>query len=186
MTKQELIDIMTDKQQIFCDRYVENNFNGTQACITAGYSEKTASVIANENLRKPYLKEYIDILIDEKLSDVKKRGYRVLNELEKIAYGEGDIKTDDEGNVIGVNKRDKLKALELLGKNTALFVEKIEWGKNVIVKNNAGGPVRCYYQIWAARKYDDKLHVEYKGDTPADYPGDNTRFSIAGYDYDRR
>lgn len=100
----------------------------------------------------------------------------------------------EEGNVIKlpdywdglVDKESISVNLTPIGTYQELFVEKIEWGKNVIVKNNAGGPVRCYYQIWAARKYDDKLHVEYKGDTPADYPGDNTRFSIAGYDYDRR
>lgn len=100
----------------------------------------------------------------------------------------------EEGNVIKLpDYWDDLVDKESISVNLTpiesyqeLFVEKIEWGKNVIVKNNAGGAVKCYYQIWAARKYDDKLHVEYKGDTPADYPGDNTRFSIAGYDYDKR
>lgn len=100
----------------------------------------------------------------------------------------------EEGNVIKlpdywdglVDKESISVNLTPIGMYQELFVEKIEWGKNVIVKNNTGGSVKCYYQIWAARKYDDKLHVEYKGDTPADYPGDNTRFSIAGYDYDRR
>ena len=73
-----------------------------------------------------------------------------------------------------------------IGSFQELFVEDIQWGKNVIVKNNAGGAIKCFYQVWAARSFDEKLHVEYKGETPADYPGDNTRFSIAGYDYDRR
>ena len=73
-----------------------------------------------------------------------------------------------------------------IGSFQELFVEDIQWGKNVIVKNSAGGTIKCYYQVWANRLADEKLHVEYKGESPADYPGDNTRFSIAGYDYDKR
>ncbi len=73
-----------------------------------------------------------------------------------------------------------------IGSFQELFVEDIQWGKNVIVKNSAGGPIKCFYQVWANRLADEKLHVEYKGESPADYPGDNTRFSIAGYDYDKR
>ena len=73
-----------------------------------------------------------------------------------------------------------------IGSYQELFVEKIEWGRRIHIKNREGGPIECYYQVWAARKYDDKLHVEYEGESPADYPGDNGRFSIAGYDYDKR
>ena len=73
-----------------------------------------------------------------------------------------------------------------IGSHQELFVEDIQWGKNVIVKNSAGGPIKCFYQVWAARQYEEKLQVEYEGETPADYPGDNSHFSIAGYNYDRR
>jgi len=72
-----------------------------------------------------------------------------------------------------------------IGSYQELFVESVQWNKNIVIKNREGGPINCYYQVWAARKYDDKLQVEYLGETPKDYPGDNSRFSIAGYDYDR-
>ena len=85
-----------------------------------------------------------------------------------------------------VDKESISVHLTPIGSHQELFVEKIEWGKNVYIKNASGGPVICYYQVWAARQYEEKLHVEYEGETPADYPGDNTHFSIAGYDYDRR
>ena len=32
----------------------------------------------------------------------------------------------------------------------------------------------------------DSLIVEYEGTTPADYPGDNTQYSVAGYHYDTK
>ena len=85
-----------------------------------------------------------------------------------------------------VDKESISVHLTPIGSYQELFVEKIEWGKNVHIKNASGGPVKCYYQVWAARQFEEKLHVEYEGDTPADYPGDNSHFSIAGYDYDRR
>ena len=45
--------------------------------------------------------------------------------------------------------------------------------------------VKCFYQVWANR-IGPELIVEYDGESPADYPGDNSNFSIAGYHYDLR
>ena len=50
---------LTAKQQAFCEQYVANGFNATQAAISAGYSEKTAQEIGYENLRKPLIAEYV-------------------------------------------------------------------------------------------------------------------------------
>ena len=61
-----------------------------------------------------------------------------------------------------------------------LFVDKIEWGSRVIVKNNLGGPVNCDFIIFAERKDTPKNIAEYKGLTPSDYPGDNNEYTING------
>ena len=66
-----------------------------------------------------------------------------------------------------------------------LFVEKIEYGKRVYIRNQAGGKIDAYYQVWADRLGHD-MQVEYKGTSVADYPGDSSKFSAAGYDYDVR
>ena len=50
---------LTLKQQKFADEYIISG-NATQAAIKAGYSEKTATQVGAENLRKPYIKSYID------------------------------------------------------------------------------------------------------------------------------
>ena len=42
-----------------------------------------------------------------------------------------------------------------------LYVEDIKWGKQVVIKNADGGPVNCFYHIWAPRL--GELHVEYEG-----------------------
>lgn len=73
-----------------------------------------------------------------------------------------------------------------IGVYQELFVETIEWGRRIIIKNNSGGPIRCYYTVFAERKTNDRLQPEYEGRTPADYPGDNSEYSLAGWDYDVR
>jgi phage terminase small subunit len=59
-------DKLTYKQLAFCREYVKNGYNGTQAAIKAGYSEKCAEIIAFENLRKPNIKQRIDHHIKHK------------------------------------------------------------------------------------------------------------------------
>ena len=66
-----------------------------------------------------------------------------------------------------------------------LFVDRIEYGKRVYIKNQAGGKIDAYYQVWADRA-GEKLIVEYKGNSAADYPGDQSDHSVAGYNYDIR
>ncbi len=58
-----------------------------------------------------------------------------------------------------------------IGSYQELFVEKIEWGKKIIIKNNSGSSINCYYTVYAERKDLDKLIVEYEGKTIKDYPG---------------
>ena len=64
-----------------------------------------------------------------------------------------------------------------------LMVDKIERGRRIIIKSGNGTAINCCYHIWANR-IGEKLHVEYEGSTPADYPGNNDLYSIAGYHYD--
>lgn len=63
--------------------------------------------------------------------------------------------------------------LTSVGSYQELFVEKIEWGKRIIVKNREGGPINCYYTVYAERKDLQKLIVEYEGETIQDYPGED-------------
>jgi len=62
-----------------------------------------------------------------------------------------------------------------IGAYQELFVEKIEWGKRIIVKNNSGGIINCSYLIQAERIDVEKNIVEYEGNYE-DYPGDNSEY----------
>jgi len=146
------------------------------------------------------LKTALDLKLDKSnksfdITHPNKKGWRLRHVcVEGPEDGPIYIRGKLEGNLLKlpdywdglVDKESISVHLTPIGSFQELFVEKIEWGKNVYIKNASGGPVKCYYQVWAARQYEEKLHIEYEGETPADYPGDNSQFSIAGYDYDRR
>lgn len=77
-------------------------------------------------------------------------------------------------------------SLTQIGYSQDLIIEKIEWGKKIIIKSGAGVDIDCYYVIQAARIDGENLIVEYEGSSPKDYPGDSSQFSISGYDYGRK
>ena len=76
--------------------------------------------------------------------------------------------------------------LTQIGSSQDLIVDAIEWGKRVKVKSGNGTNIDCFYEVWVARhinpeNHDEKLHVVYEGESPADYPGDNNNFIVGGY-----
>lgn len=56
---------LNPKQEAFVNEYLVD-MNGARAARAAGYSQKTAKVIANENLTKPYVKEAIQKKLQER------------------------------------------------------------------------------------------------------------------------
>lgn len=59
-----------------------------------------------------------------------------------------------------------------------LCVDRVEWGQTIIIKNNTGSKIDCYYTVTAERKDVAKNIPEYKGLTPDDYPGDNSEYKL--------
>ena len=143
---------LTTKQQRFCDEYLVD-LNATQAAIRAGYSKKTARAIANENLTKPYIKEYIEKRMAEKekaliadqdevmkyLSSVMRRekteSVVVTLSKEKSTYVPDENGTmrkqtvkADIPQIVEIPARlsDANKAAELLGKAYGIYTDKFE------------------------------------------------------------
>ena len=123
---------MTLKQQRFADEYIITG-NATQAAIKAGYSKKTAKVIANENLTKPYIKKYIDERLAQLESEKIASQQEVLSYLSSVMRGEMTEQTlrsvGESGQVIAeidVGAKDRIKAAELLGKRYKLWTDKSE------------------------------------------------------------
>ena len=143
---------MTAKQQRFCDEYLID-LNATQAAIRAGYSKKTAVVIATENLRKPNISEYIEKRMAEKDAELIADQNEVIKYLTSVmrreatesivvTLSEEETKyvEDEHGTMrkqtikkevpkiveIPAKLSDANKAAELLGKRYGLYIEEQE------------------------------------------------------------
>ena len=66
-----------------------------------------------------------------------------------------------------------------VGTHQELYVDKIEWGTRILIKNNCGSGVNCYYTVYGERADTDKNIPEYEG-TYDDYPGDNNQYTSSG------
>ena len=116
---------LTPKQQRFVDEYLID-LNATQAAIRAGYSEKTAKSIGQENLTKPDIQK----AIEEAKNQVSKRTEltvdMVVNGLLKEAqdYAEGSTQSA------------RVSAWAHLGKHLGMFTEKVQHS------GPDGGPVQ--------------------------------------------
>ncbi len=127
---------LTAKQQRFCDEYLID-LNATQAAIRAGYSEKTARAIGNENLTKPDIKNYIDERMAEKEKSLIADQDEVLKYLTAVLRGEGTeemVVVEGQGDGFSkattvtrdISPKDRLKAAELLGKRYSLFKDNVK------------------------------------------------------------
>ena len=65
-----------------------------------------------------------------------------------------------------------------VGTYQELFVKEIKWGTQIMIQNNAGGAISCYYTVTGVRKDVAPVIPEYEGLTPADYPGDNDEYIV--------
>ena len=123
---------LTVKQRRFADEYIICG-NATGAAIKAGYSKKTASVMASENLTKPNIKKYIDERLEaiqnEKIADQREvmefltavmRGETTEATLIGKGYGEQAV-----GDV-PVSMKERIKAGELIGKRHGMWTEKVD------------------------------------------------------------
>ena len=66
--------------------------------------------------------------------------------------------------------------LTSIGTHQELYVDKIEWGTKITIKNNSGSAINCYYTVYGERADTDKNIPEYEG-TYNDYPGDNRQYT---------
>ncbi len=70
--------------------------------------------------------------------------------------------------------------LQPIGAHQNIIVKRVEPTK-IHLQAQGGMPINCYYHVFGERQDIERLVVEYEGTTPADYPGDNSKYQIAGY-----
>lgn len=100
--------MLTDRQRLFVDEYLKD-FKPMAAAARAGYSSPPWS---------PEVRAAVDDGIRDKRELLQVEGALVLREVATIAFHDVDLEE--------LTPSDKLKALELLGKNLKLFTERLE------------------------------------------------------------
>ena len=101
---------LTEKQKRFCEEYLID-LNATQAALRAGYKAKTARSQGQRMLTKVDIQRHITDLMKERSDRTALTSDSVLQELSRIAMAQD----------VEITGKEKLKALELLGKHLNLF-----------------------------------------------------------------
>ena len=104
---------MTHRQELFIQEYIKTG-NATHSAITAGYSKKTAYSIGQRLLKNVDIKEAIDRLSKNIAIN------NIMTAKERQEFLTSLILNND------VKISDKLKALDILNKMTAEYIQKVE------------------------------------------------------------
>lgn len=112
---------MTPKQERFVAEYLVD-LNATQAAIRAGFSEKSATAIGAEYLRKPHIAAAVAAKKSVQLANVELTATRVLEEMRRLAFSDVGVLFDDKGNLRPVHTlspedRSAIAGLEVIIKN---------------------------------------------------------------------
>ncbi len=146
---------LTPKQERFVQEYLID-LNATQAAIRAGYSERTAASIGDENLRKPAIAAAVQKAMDERS---KKTGITaeyvlstIVDTIERCKQaspvldrqGKPVMVATDAGEIAPAYTFEAnavLKGAELLGKHLKMFTDKTE------VTGANGGPLETVARV---------------------------------------
>lgn len=121
-----------------------------------------------------------------------KKGHRLRHTCPEAPYNDvyirGKVTSKNEIDLpeywIGLVDHESITVnLTPIGAHQDVIVKRIDERK-VYLQSKGGMPINCFYHIFAERKDGEKLIPEYKGNSPADYPGNNSEYSISGYHYD--
>lgn len=147
----------------FIDDYMVD-FHATKAAIRCGYAKKTARTKGSQILNSEAGKRYLELRLAERRAERAAQEQRIIDELEKIAFSSVDrflcvetgmldleladvadlaaiasVKQDLTGRY-AIKFHDKLRAIELLGRQHGMFAQKHEHsGPN-------GGPIQTITQ----------------------------------------
>ena len=116
---------LTPKQAMFVQEYLAD-LNATQAAIRAGYSEKTAYCIGDENLKKPDIAKAIQQAMDERGKRLEITQDTVMRNIEELR------KKAEKEKQFSVSAR----CLELQGKHLRMFIDDSKEGTKIQVVIN--------------------------------------------------
>lgn len=158
--------VLTDKQQRFVVEYCVD-WNGTQAAIRAGWSEKSAATEAWRLLRKVEIRAAIDARTVALADHAEISGARVLLELKRLAFADARTMFDAEGRLHLPRQLDDaiaaaVKKIEVVtrtidGGDDVEYVHKLELHDKLPALDRLGKRLR----LWS-----DKVELATAGDQP--------------------
>lgn len=155
---------LTPKQEAFALEYIKNGGNATDAARKAGYAERSARDIGNENLKKPHISSYIA----EKQSLIEKQKGTDIMSLAEIQQRRSMIARGELTDSFGFapDFSDQLKSMNDLEKTLKIKQEQEEKKAAEEAARNAKPYHMDLYNIpdcfhWAIRDIRDKEHLEY-------------------------
>lgn len=122
---------LTERELLFCKYYLADaNRNATQAAIKAGYSQRTANRIANQNLSKLDIKKYIHDQTAPVLDALGATSERLLQEWVKVGLSDIRDYLDDDY---------RIKSLSDITKNASGAIESVQVDEKILMKDEDGG-----------------------------------------------
>lgn len=122
---------LTPKERRFCDEYLIS-FNGTQAAIKAGYSKKTARNIANQNLAKLHIQQYLSVRKKKMADKLELSQERVMQEIARIALFDFRKLFNENGSLKAIADMDDEAAAVLASVDVEELFEYVDKEKNHI------------------------------------------------------
>jgi phage terminase small subunit len=128
--------MLKERQKRFADFYIESG-NITDSAIRAGYSENYANAQSYKLLENVGIKAYIDeqlkLLADKRIMNAEEV-MRLLTSIARNEEKEEVVVFGDKGPELtqkGMSAKDRLKALELIGKRYTLWTDKTQLEGNI-------------------------------------------------------
>lgn len=151
-----------------------------------------ANIISQSNVKSQCGKHILSKKKNFDIPHPSKEGWRLRHTCiegpSNDVYIKGRVKNKTEINLPSywkdfVDIESIVVTLQPIGAHQDVIVKRWDSDK-VYLQSKGGMPIDCFYHIIAERIDGEKLIPEYEGETPADYPGDNSEYSISGYHYD--
>lgn len=103
------------RRQLFVHAYLANGRNATQAAITAGYSQKTATVQGSQLLTDPKIAAQVMVASEKAQAVSGLTVERTLQEVARVAYQDARRFYDEHGNLKAIRDLDDDTAACLAG-----------------------------------------------------------------------
>lgn len=120
----ELVQICTQREKEFVDKYIQLNYNARQAALAIGIKETTTAHWSFKTLQKPCVKAYLAQAKAQLFSTVDASTERIMQELVKIAFSDVRMLYDDAGRMLRPHELEgviagaigQIESTELIGR----------------------------------------------------------------------